>query len=242
MTSRSFGALTRAACRAGAAAVGLASLAWSGLAGLGAALAAWVPGALAALAGALKRRPKDGPYKARGFSAAGHRDHSGHAARRAGSGACDAYDRMEVRYRAAGRKYRAVLRPGDPFPDVSPPTGFHPPRGVLSAKLYDPTTARGVDVTARVRKYQGPLGDFHAGQGLRVDARDIFPHDVDENSVLEILDTGCRTHYLILKSTPDLGAALAPAGGCFDALRAFAALPAGPQGSPGAATPPESPR
>lgn len=88
--------------------------------------------------------------------------------------------RAEVRYALRGKKYRAVLRPGDAI--AWPPYGGAPrpacrlPKGVILARLCGPETA-GCDVTARVQKYGGPHKDFHAGAGLRVRVQDMFPFD-----------------------------------------------------------------
>jgi hypothetical protein len=88
--------------------------------------------------------------------------------------------RVEVRYAAAGKKFRLVLRPGDAFqwpPYDAPRPACRMPRGVLSAELKGHDRADSVDVTSRVKKYAGPHADFYAGKGLRVRLRDMFPSD-----------------------------------------------------------------
>ena len=124
--------------------------------------------------------------------------------------------RVEVRYVSFGHKYRAVLRPGDAF---SAPKAVERhrggPKGVMAAELVG---KRGltVDVTRRVHKYQGPLKDFHAGQGLRVGVLDMFPFDdpaelVDNFHTLRIIDAHARQLTVPLEC-PDLGAWVASQG------------------------------
>ena len=91
--------------------------------------------------------------------------------------------KVEVRYEVIdprnhqARKYRMVLRPGSTcaIPDA---TRIRRHGGIMSARLQG---ARGstidTDVTARVLKYQGPRGDFHAAQGVRLRVQDMFPFD-----------------------------------------------------------------
>lgn len=110
--------------------------------------------------------------------------------------------RVEVRYVFRHKKYRMVLRAGDacvfpPYRDTTAPA-CRLPKGVLSARLQGPRGSEtDCDVTARVLKYQGPRGDFHAGLGLRVMLRDMFPFDDHaDNAVrfshLRVLDTMAR--------------------------------------------------
>ena len=119
--------------------------------------------------------------------------------------------RVEIRYTFHHKKYRMVLRSGDPcrFPPYRDPTTHcRLPKGVLSARLQG---AKGSeidsDVTARVLKYQGPQGDFHAGLGLRVRLHDMFPFDDHSDNVLRfshlrVLDTRARIVDLPYASNP----------------------------------------
>lgn len=123
--------------------------------------------------------------------------------------------RVEVRYVYRGAKYRAVLRPGDDAEAVLPPGaagaggGLLAPPRVVSARLQGPPGSDDVDrdVTARVRKYQGPARDFH-GWGVRL--HDMFPfedHDDDARvySHLRIVDARARVTDLDYASNPRVG-------------------------------------
>lgn len=122
--------------------------------------------------------------------------------------------RMEVRYTFRHKKYRMVLRPGDPcpFPPYDEPaaTSCRMPKGVLSARLQGPLGSDiDCDVTQRVMKYQGPKGDFHAGLGLKLKLQDMFPFDDQaDNSArfshLRIMDTTARLHDLSYTGNPEL--------------------------------------
>ena len=123
--------------------------------------------------------------------------------------------RAEVRYTFRGKKYRMVLRPGDPsaFPGAafytdSTAPACRLPKGVLSARLQG-RLGSGIDadVTGRVMKYQGPRGDFHAGLGLHVRVHDMFPFDDQADncarfSHLRIMDTTARLHDLPYADNP----------------------------------------
>lgn len=125
--------------------------------------------------------------------------------------------RVEVRYVLGGQKYRMVLRPGDAcvFPpyggdDGAPAEagrGMSPPRGVLAAALVGEN--RETDVTSRVRKYQGPRGDFHAGLGLKTRVKDMFPFDDhDDNArryhTLRVIDAAARVAHFDYAAAVDL--------------------------------------
>lgn len=120
--------------------------------------------------------------------------------------------RVEVRYVFRHKKYRMVLHQGDhcAFPPYAEPgaPACRLPKGVLSARLQGPVGSNiDADVTARVMKYQGPRGDFHAGLGLRVYVREMFPFDDHaDNAVrfshLRIMDTLARLHDLSYVDDP----------------------------------------
>lgn len=128
--------------------------------------------------------------------------------------------RVEVRYLFEGRKYRMVLRPGDPCRLPSPrrahgagagtESSCRMPRGVLSASLQGPPgSGHRCDVTRRVLKYQGPDGDFHAGAGLRVRVHDMFPFDdhvanAAEYRHLRLIDTLAKVHDVPYADNPFL--------------------------------------
>lgn len=86
--------------------------------------------------------------------------------------------RVDVRYMSRGQKYRLVLRHGDVCAPITAPC-IVAPRGVLAAELRS-SEGQCVDITRRLIKYQGPHKDFHASQGLRVAATDMFPSDDQE--------------------------------------------------------------
>lgn len=122
--------------------------------------------------------------------------------------------RVEVRYALRHKKYRMVLRPGDactfpPYPEPSAPA-CRLPRGVLSARLQGaPGSGIDTDVTARVLKYQGPKGDFHAGLGLRVRLHDMLPFDDHADNALRfthlrIVDTHGRVADLSYADNPEV--------------------------------------
>lgn len=127
--------------------------------------------------------------------------------------------RVEVRYTFRHKKYRMVLHPGDAcvFPPYKEPAApaCRLPKGVLSARLQGrPGSDIDTDVTARVMKYQGPRGDFHAGLGLHVRVHEMFPFDdnVDNGARfthLRIMDTMARLHDLPFASNPVVGLAKA---------------------------------
>ena len=126
--------------------------------------------------------------------------------------------RVEVRYMLRHKKYRMVLRPGDacafpPYPEPSAPA-CRLPQGVLSARLQGPKGSDiDCDVTSRVLKYQGPKGDFHAGLGLHVRMKDMFPFDdhcdnATRFSHLRIVDTTARIADLPYAPNPRMSHAL----------------------------------
>jgi hypothetical protein len=93
--------------------------------------------------------------------------------------------RVEVRYLSHGKKFRAILRPGD---ECVLPTKQERhvggPKGILSAELVSREAT--VNITARVHKYQGPGRDFH---GTRVGVSDMFPYDdVSRFDELRVID------------------------------------------------------
>lgn len=83
---------------------------------------------------------------------------------------------LEVRYRLHSRKFRAIARKGEKFPEISKAREIRSPK-ILSATLVSvPEKDVHLDCTSRVLKYLGPAGDFH---GSTVRIRDLFPnHDV----------------------------------------------------------------
>ena len=130
--------------------------------------------------------------------------------------------RLEVRYAVRQKKYRMVLRPGDschwpPYADPSVPA-CRVPRGVLSARLQGPPGSNiDADVTARVLKYQGPKGDFHAGLGLGVRLWDMLPFDDHGDNALRfthlrIIDTTARVTDLPYDTNPAMKGGVAAVG------------------------------
>lgn len=123
--------------------------------------------------------------------------------------------RVEVRYLAHGKKFRAILRPGD-VPAFPPAPERHRggPRGVMSAELVGDDVA--VNITRRVLKYQGPGKDFHSGLGLRVGVTDLFPYDdpadvMNSFHTLRVIDAHARLVHLPVECE-DLAGALAAEG------------------------------
>lgn len=122
--------------------------------------------------------------------------------------------RAEVRYTFRKKKYRMVLHEGDQcvFPPYAEPTApaCRLPKGVLSARLQGPLgSGIDCDVTARVMKYQGPRGDFHAGLGLHVRMHELLPFDDHADncvrfSHLRIMDTLARLHDLPYEPNPKI--------------------------------------
>lgn len=101
--------------------------------------------------------------------------------------------RVEVRYLARGKKFRAVLRPGDAWELRGAPERHRGgPKGVMAAELVGDGVT--VDITRRIHKYEGPAKDFHR---LRVGVTDMFPFDdADELRVnfhtLRLIDAHAR--------------------------------------------------
>lgn len=124
--------------------------------------------------------------------------------------------RVEVRYLSHGKKYRAILRPGDDcsFPRDAPERHRGGPKGVMAAELVGDDIT--VNITRRLHKYEGPTKDFHAGLGLRVGVTDMFPLD-DAGELkasfhtLRLIDAHARV-VLVSMDCDDLAGALAAAG------------------------------
>lgn len=134
---------------------------------------------------------------------------------RAATGWLNEKMRVEVRYLAHGKKYRAVLRPGDECAFQAVPERHRGgPKGVMAAELVGNDVT--VNITRRVHKYEGPMKDFHRRMGLRVSVSDMFPFDDTEElthafHTLRIVDAHARVLHLPL-TTSDLAAALANEG------------------------------
>lgn len=120
--------------------------------------------------------------------------------------------KVEVRYVSrVGTKYRMVLRPGDscPFP---PSLTCARGKGFLSATIVPDSGipgAKPVDVTARLRKYAGPLRDFHAHSGCSVRASDVLPMDdwdyvTQRFKKLVVTDLHFKRHVFLLGSDPEI--------------------------------------
>lgn len=134
--------------------------------------------------------------------------------------ACVPWDRykIEVRYVANGRKYRAVYRRQDAEGKthaVPQPRMGRPKRRLVEAKLLPRTETEAdshVDVTRRVLKYMGPQGDFHAAAGLRVTLHDVFPfddheHESERYKALELVFSDGTTQTFDYASNPVLSVA-----------------------------------
>jgi hypothetical protein len=87
---------------------------------------------------------------------------------------CDEVDdwHLEIRYELRGHKFRAVARPGAPFPTISKDVAPVPPK-ILMAYVESGDDGSKTDVTKRYLKFAGPLGDWH---GTTVTAFDLFPN------------------------------------------------------------------
>jgi hypothetical protein len=83
-----------------------------------------------------------------------------------------AHVRVEIRYKLRDVKYRLVLRHGDVC--EFPPLARHQVKPFIRKAILFGDHGLCVDVTRRVRKYQGPNRDFH---GLQVTVKDMFPFD-----------------------------------------------------------------
>lgn len=108
--------------------------------------------------------------------------------------------RVEARYELNGRKYRALARPGSPFPAIARAAAnarlFRVPR-VLVATLVA-SDGRRTDITRRVHKYLGPRGDWH---GSRVESFDLFPsddpdHHLERGYTIELFDAGFEVRHV----------------------------------------------
>jgi hypothetical protein len=119
--------------------------------------------------------------------------------------------KVEIRYTSRlGVKYRMILRPGTPCPfppDLSGPRGM----GFVSAVFLPSSVpdAKPIDVTHRLRKYAGPLKDFHAHAGLTVRASDILPMDdwdffTERFKKLVVTDMHFKRHVFLLDSNPEI--------------------------------------
>lgn len=109
--------------------------------------------------------------------------------------------RCEVRYALGGAKYRRVLFWDDDAtldPCIPREVTEMPPRAhIIQAKLCGPDAE--IDVTARVRRYLGPSGDWHRTKALL--ARDLFPHDRHDSNAesfdrVRIVD-GLATYHVV---------------------------------------------
>lgn len=121
--------------------------------------------------------------------------------------------RVEVRYLARGKKYRAILRTGDTcaFPEEIPDRHRGGPKGVMAAELVGDDIS--VNITRRVHKYEGPTKDFHAALGLRVGVTDLFPLDDAQElratfHTLRLIDAHARVVHVPMDCA-DLAGALA---------------------------------
>jgi hypothetical protein len=83
--------------------------------------------------------------------------------------------RLEIRYKLRGAKYRAVARPGEPFPKIRKDVAPVAPK-ILKAYL-ERSDGTKIDITPRYLKFMGPLGDWHGGC---VTLFDLFPNDDNE--------------------------------------------------------------
>lgn len=99
--------------------------------------------------------------------------------------------KIEVRYKCRDKKFRAVTRhdeedisfPPCPIESVQKRGRLHSPEGMLvSAVLYDAVGGRPLDLTGRLRKYEGVLQDFGKKRLL---CHDLFPFDDFEFNALE---------------------------------------------------------
>lgn len=110
--------------------------------------------------------------------------------------------RLEVRYTLGRKKYRRVLFHGDEVASASAATAraLLPCRAnIIRARLCGPGPDPDIDITERLRRYLGPLGDWHGTKRLL--ARDVFPQDRHETNALAfdhiaIVD-GLATHHSV---------------------------------------------
>lgn len=124
--------------------------------------------------------------------------------------------RVEVRYLSHGKKFRAILRPGDTctFPNEVPERHRGGPKGVMAADLVGDDIT--VNITRRMHKYEGPTKDFHSALGLRVGVTDMFPLDDAAElkatfHTLRLIDAHARVVHVPM-DCEDLAKALAAAG------------------------------
>lgn len=92
--------------------------------------------------------------------------------------------KIEIRYMCRGKKFRCIVREYRPFTfppcskeELSKISGLHSPNGILlSAQLYvqGEIEEPPLDVTAKLKKYQGVMGNFH---GTEMYCHDLFPFD-----------------------------------------------------------------
>lgn len=85
--------------------------------------------------------------------------------------------RVEIRYKIDGSKFRAIARPGEPFPTIVEDAKFSAPR-VLKVYLEHAESGDKVDITKRYLKFAGPSGDWH---GSSVKVYDLFPNNDNES-------------------------------------------------------------
>jgi len=100
--------------------------------------------------------------------------------------------RVEVRYLFKGAKYREV----DTKPVIFPPcTEVYDDytRLFLDSAIIEFPSGSTQDVTHRVRKYMGPMGDFH-GHKRAFDMRWCFPHAETPGAKMRLEFTECYVH------------------------------------------------
>lgn len=86
--------------------------------------------------------------------------------------------RLECRVLAGGQKYRFVMGKGDEWPSVERRGVVPPEKLIVFATLVQRDGPARLAITARVRKYAGPNGDFFVGEGLRAPTPvEMFPWD-----------------------------------------------------------------
>lgn len=98
--------------------------------------------------------------------------------------------RIEVRFTAHNKKYRALFRHDDDanFP-IRKELGVTPKHVIREANIITHDDEF-IDVTRRIKKYAGQNGDFDAHAGCTVYVKDMFPfHDIDLYKVLLIETT-----------------------------------------------------
>lgn len=105
---------------------------------------------------------------------------------------------LEIRYKLAGRKFRAVARQDERFPAIDRAAERVPPR-ILSASLVAvPEDDVHHNITNRLLKYMGPRGTWHE---TSVRVRDVFPNYdtafmAARGYSIVVVDTRLRTHTI----------------------------------------------